>query len=114
MTRMTKARLLCQTADIQGSKDQLSRMLTLAETSSVPQAVYRVSRMLVGYARDCGHTFCLFKIKKRRQKVLCKFPLANGKLNVRLDSMHVGHSSRLPSSARRNFVLLRPNNLRYN
>jgi hypothetical protein len=36
MTRMTKPRLLCQTADIQGSKDQLSRMLTLAETSSVP------------------------------------------------------------------------------
>ena len=44
MTRMTKARLICQTADIQGSKNQLSRMLTLAETSSVPITVHRAHR----------------------------------------------------------------------
>jgi hypothetical protein len=42
MIRITRARLPCQTADIRGSNHQLSRMLTLADTSSVPFAVIRL------------------------------------------------------------------------
>ena len=54
MTRMTKARLRNQTADLHGSKSQLYRKLTLADTSSVPKVVTRYGT-LVGSCRSPLH-----------------------------------------------------------